>query len=366
MSERRRPDPASAEDTDGAHLEELGPTGYARDGGITYRAATAGPTHGLRLVAVLAIALIGVGVAAGFLPRSTAVGPSGSENAPSPAVAEGPPRTAPPLIPNPADPPLGELERCPGGTRTADIIDTSLPGNTTPHRAPGIGGSPTDVFRTGRIAVAIPGPANRAQIELVDPATSEACLLVELDNAVVRSMRWAPGMQALAIAASSDAANRQGIYIWSTAGSITRAATFDGPASLSFSPRESHLAIGGANLWLLASDGSPPIRLHCETPNSTDQCPEFPELLWSPDGQMIATSLGLAGHFVQPFGIASLEEGIFRPLRSGAAFPFDQGVKPLGWLDATGALIVYHPVPPHLVWIELGDPIRIGRRVDLA
>ncbi|MGH2406725.1 MAG: TolB family protein [Candidatus Limnocylindrales bacterium] len=241
------------------------------------------------------------------------------------------------LLAGPAPTPtLGSVTLCAGGTRLADIRDTSVPGNTSPHwvasRFP-----PSGERRAGRIAVVVRPPGGPVQVQLIDPATSASCLLVELPYSPTEvSMQWSPASDALAIITGSAGVGQ--VYIWSALGTTHAMLTGSG-GTVSWAPDASLLAVGETKLWTLAADASPPVELLCPPPppSSAPTCPFGPTLLWSPDGARIATSLGDRGW---QFGIVSLADRVARPVDIGSN-PLD--TYPVAWLDDNTLLAIQCP-----------------------
>jgi hypothetical protein len=223
---------------------------------------------------------------------------------------------------------------CAGGTRLADIRDTTTPNNSAPRWI--AAARPTNDLqgpRNGKIAVTTDSPGG-ARVYLVDPSTAAACLLAELPPGLtVADTSWAPAGDALAISMvnSTTSGDPGAIYVWSGAGT-TRAFTVADFTTFAWSPNGAWLALGEGSrrLWALPADG-PPLQFSCEP-----TCPAFPHLVWSADSQQIAIG---GGDRVGLFGVASFADPTFRRLAVGPAInPSDSW--PLAWLDPQTILAV--------------------------
>jgi hypothetical protein len=119
---------------------------------------------------------------------------------------------------------------------------------------------------------------------LIDPATRDACRLIDLDaNEEVRQLQWTSRGDALAIATASRA------LVWSSAGLIELHRVPDGRTSgftVAWSPTGEAIAVG--------SGADEPLRIVERTASLT----ELPivvvlELAWSPDGRRLHVGHGV-------------------------------------------------------------------------
>jgi hypothetical protein len=330
--------------------------------------------------AIVVIGLVGAGLLGG---QVTAPGPTPSAGglsqasdasgaAPNPLAARtavaGPGRR--PLLPDAANPPREDIATCPGATRLIDIVDTSVEDNTSAHWVNGFFGQsdPGVEVRSQRLAIAIPRDF-RVDVELVDPSSNRACLLAELPNVGVGSMRWSPNLDALAIVASGGESDLRGVYIWSTAG-ITRAIALPGDASVSWSPEGSTLGIASAtdgDVWLLFPGGLPPQQVGCaRRSGGRGKCsPSLAAgLFWSPDGAELATAFNdVNGPDVTTvlYHAALTVDGVLRPVDLG---PYKGTVVPVAWL-ADRTLAAADRAHGKLVWVLLNDKVEVVPKRDL-